>query len=307
MSQAQSIKLRAGTINRWQAVVALGVALIAAGAAPPFVRLAQEAGVPTLAIVPIRLTLATILLTPLALRFYRQQIRRLSLGDILLSSAAGFWLTISFFALFSALEHTSMLIANVLDGTAPLWIAVLEIVFLKARFGRLTWIGLALVILGGFVIAIAGSSGMLLGDNPIVGGVLATLSALTFSIYAVIGRKSRQQVGFIPYIWIVFFSGMVTALVIALLTHTPLTGYSTEGYFWVVAVTIVAQLVFHPSYNFALKYLPATFMSILGQTSVIVAVVLGMIVFGEIPGWLQIGGGVLIASGVTLASLARRS
>jgi drug/metabolite transporter (DMT)-like permease len=306
LSQAQALKFRAGTINRWQAVVALSVALFAAGAASVLIRLAQEAGVPTLAIVPIRLTLATILLTPIAFRYSTRQFRQLRPGDIFLGSAAGFWLTVSFVAFFSALEHTSVLIANVLDGTSPLWIAVLEIAFLKARFGRNTWIGLVLVLLGGFVIAIAGNSGMLLGDNPVLGSILAATSALTFSIYAVIGRKSRQRVGFVPYIWLVFFSGMVTAAVIALLTHTPITGYSAEGYFWVVALTIVAQLVFHPAYNFALKYLPATFMSILGQTSVIVAAVLGMIVFGEMPGWPQIGGGVLIATGVTLASLAHR-
>ena len=80
------------------------------------------------------------------------------------------------------------------------------------------------------------------GAQPLLGGGLALLNAVMNGVYLLIGRHLRTRIRFIPYSWIVFTgAAALTSIVVGVLGH-PVTGYSLQGYFWVLAVTIIAQV-----------------------------------------------------------------
>jgi drug/metabolite transporter (DMT)-like permease len=112
---------------------AIGAGIIAMSLAAIFIRFAQNEGLPSLLIAAGRLTLAALILTPFALAHHRAELRRLSSGQIGLAVASGVLLALHFAAWISSLEYTSVLISVVLVTTGPLWVAVLEVVFLGAR------------------------------------------------------------------------------------------------------------------------------------------------------------------------------
>jgi drug/metabolite transporter (DMT)-like permease len=74
------------------------------------------------------------------------------------------------------------------------------------------------------------------------------------------------------------------------------------AYLWLVLLALLPQLVGHSSFNWALRYLPASFVSVILLGEPIGSTILAVLILGEIPGWLKIGGGVLILAGIYLAS-----
>ncbi|MEL6526640.1 MAG: EamA family transporter, partial [Chloroflexota bacterium] len=119
--------------------VMLGLGLIAMSVSGILVRYAQGAGVPSLAISALRLCISAGLLTPFVVRSYWADIRKLTRQDMLLAIGAGTFLALHFASWVTSLEYTSVLISVVFVTSSPLWVAILEFVFLKVRLPRLVW------------------------------------------------------------------------------------------------------------------------------------------------------------------------
>src|SRR5262249_51888316 len=96
-------------------------------------------------------------------------------------------------------------------------------------------------------------------------------------------------------------AGLVLCGVVAA-ARLPLTGHPAPAYLWLVLLALVPQLVGHSAFNWALKYLPATFVSItiLGEPAG--SIVLAALLLHEVPGLTEIGGSLLILIGILLAS-----
>ncbi len=281
------------------------IGILAVSLAAIFIRLAQMEGVPSLFIAAGRLTLASLILTPLAWRKYLSEIRLLARPDLALAIVSGFFLALHFATWILSLEYTSVLVGVVLVSTGPLWIALLEAIFLKARPGTTILLGLFLAILGGILIGVTGVEDSTPGQNPLLGGALAVSGAVAFAVYMVIGRKLRVELSLLPYIWLVYSCAAVILLLAVLVTGTLVVGHSSEGYLWVVALALVPQLIGHSSFNYAVKYLPATFIGIAGQLEPVASAFIAFLRFQEIPHPLQVVGSAVILIGVTLAGLAQ--
>ena len=65
--------------------------------------------------------------------------------------------------------------------------------------------------------------------------------------------RIRGRLSLLPYIWLVYSCAAVVLLVVVLIMGLPMTGYSPQGYLWLVATALVPQLIGHSSLNFALK------------------------------------------------------
>ena len=182
----------------------------------------------------------------------------------------------------------------------------MEVFFLRARLNRLVWFGLFIGIFGAVTIALAGlSAGTGVGDNPLLGGTLALISALLAGGYFIAGRKVRTHMPLLIYIWLVFSFGALASLVSLAVTSTPVTGHSTQGYMWLIMLTIAAQLVAQSSFNYSLAYLPATLISISGQAVTVVASIGAFFLFEEVPSVLQIVGSAVIIVGVLFATVGQ--
>lgn len=283
------------------------VALIAATFAAIFMRLAHSAGIPSVMVAAGRLLFAHLILTPLVLRRYRTQLRRLSHLELLLITGAGLWIAVHFVFLAYSLEHLTVLVVTVVINTTPLWVALLERFFLKAQLPRLVWIGLIVALAGSAIISLGGdTSGTTAPGDPTLGAVLAMLGAMAGSVYITIGRKVRAKVSLIPYVWMVFGVGALFGLGAMGITHTPLTGYSPEGYFWLLLLALGPQLIGHSGFNYALKYLSATLVSLSSLLLAVSTAVVAYWLFGEVPGGMDIIGSVIVGAGVALAIVGQR-
>jgi drug/metabolite transporter (DMT)-like permease len=292
-----------------QVYLMLAIGIVAASLAANFILLAQDEGVPSLFIAAGRLTVAALVLTPAVLRNsrYAREISSLSRADVILIAICGFFLAIHFAAWVSSLEYATVLVSLVLVSTSPIWVALLEVFLLHMKLARPVIIGLVVVLVGGIIIGLAGTGDEATNgnNNQFIGGALALIGAIAVAVYLIIGRKIRRQLSLTPYIWLVYGMAALLLLLAVILTGTPMTGHSFEGYAWIVVLALVPQLIGHSSFNYALAYLPATYVSIASQMEPVLGSMVALVLFDQIPGFGQIIGGLIIIAGVVMTTLGQ--
>jgi drug/metabolite transporter (DMT)-like permease len=270
-----------------------------------FGRIAQNHEMPTPVIISFRMLLGALAITPLVWKNHRDELLKLNKRDLLIAAGGGLWFGIHLMSGFEALKHTSVLVSGVLGGTLPIWVAVLEVYVLRAKLNRIIWIGLAITLSGGIIITLAGSGDTSLGDNPLLGSGLALIAAIAGAIYAIVGRRSRDKMSYLPYLWLAFTFGGLTSLSLVVVGGQSFAGYDITAYVAIIMLVILPQLIGHGVYNYALRQLPATFVSVVGQLGIIISAVLAYLFFREVPSVLEIPGSIAIIMGITLINLKK--
>ena len=101
--------------------ILIGVAAVST--ASIFVRYAQSAGAPSLAIAALRLTFASLVLLPFALARCRDEYRQLSSRDLGAAVISGAFLGGHFATWISSLAYTSVVSSVALVSLSPLFVA----------------------------------------------------------------------------------------------------------------------------------------------------------------------------------------
>lgn len=294
------------TPARAYAVIVLAV--LATSSAAILIRLALDEAMPPLLIAGARLLIATVALTPLALGRYRAHIAATSRNERLLIVLAGICLAIHFTAWVASLQHTTVLVSVVIVSTGPIWVAILEVIFLHIRLSRLVALGLVVALLGGLIIgiplhgALDGSQSAIDLEATATGALLALVGALTVSVYMLIGRALRAKLPVIPYVWMVYGVASIGSLLVIGLTSTPVSGFHPRGYIVLLAMGLIPQLLGHSSLNYLLEHFPAAMVSMFSQLEPIGSAILAALLFRELPPSQQIAGSAVIIIGVICAS-----
>ena len=294
---------------------AILIAILAVSTSSIFIRFAQGDGAPSLVIAALRLTFAATLLAPVTLTKHIDEIKRFSRTEILLGAFSGTFLALHFAAWISSLEYTSVASSVVLVSTGPLWVALLSPIVLKEYLARITVIGLALSLAGVAIIGFTDAcvwDGVLacpamrdiLQGRAIWGNFLALLGAWTMAGYLIVGRKLRtgQGMRLIPYIFMVYGMGAIILIIVMLISGVSPFGYAPRTYGWIFLLAAVAQLIGHSTFNWALKYMPAAFVAVTTLGEPIGSSILAFFILAETPTLATMIGGVLILSGIYLAS-----
>ncbi len=302
----QSKRMLAAPIKAYLAIV---IAIASASSAAILIRLALQESMPPALIAGARLFIAALVLTPLTLKSYWSYILKLSRNELMLAALSGIFLAIHFIAWVSSLQYATVLVSVVIVSSVPIWVAMLEVIFLSVRLSRPVIIGLLIALTGGISIGLplggseAGASPASAIENAtLLGASLAWIGALAISAYMLIGRKLRAKLPLIPYIWLVYSSATLVMAAVILLTATPVFGFSLEGYWVLLVMGLVPQLLGHSAVNFVLEYFPATLVSLFSQLEPIGSAVLAFILFSELPPGQQIIGSGIVIAGVFLAS-----
>ena len=305
----QSIRSSGATTTPVKAYFVIFVAIVATSSAAILIRYALDLNMPPLLIAAARLAVATAALTPLALSRYRAPIRGLSHNEWTLILISGLCLAIHFTAWVSSLQYTTVLVSVVIVSTGPIWVAILEVIFLHIRLSRLVIAGLIIALCGGLIIGIplngVSAAAALSADDlsaTVTGALLAWIGALSVSVYMLIGRKLRTRLQVIPYVWLVYGAAAIFAFAVILFTSTPVTGFRVEGYLILLAMGLVPQLLGHSSLNYLLEYFPAALVSMFSQLEPIGSAILALVLFRELPPEQQIAGSIIIVLGVIVAS-----
>jgi drug/metabolite transporter (DMT)-like permease len=271
------------------------------------IRLAQNEGAPSLVISAWRLVGAMIVLTPIVLTRHVAELRSLNRRQIGLALLSGAMLSIHFASWITSLEYTSVITSVVLVTTNPLWVALLSPLFLREKLNLWTFIAIVFAMLGGIFVSIGGGAGSApRQDAPALGAVLAMIGAISVALYFMIGRSLRASISILPYIWLTYGSAAIVLTIIVLFSGQQVTGLPTDAYFWMTLCALGPQLIGHSSYNYALGFLSATFVSLTVLFEPVISTILAMLFLNEQPAPVQIVAGFLILYALLNASREER-
>jgi len=196
-------------------------------------------------------------------------------------------------------------------------VALLAPIFLKERLTRYVLIGLAISLAGSVIVSLSGNCSLTSGTvtcsglgaffqgQHFLGNLLALAGAFLSGGYLMVGRKVRSRVNLTSYAFFVYLIASIVLFVMVMISGQSLTGYSLPAYGWMLALALVPQLVGHTSFNWALKYLPAAFVSIALLGEPVGSVILAYLFLHEKPVLFEIIGGILILVGIGISTLRK--
>jgi drug/metabolite transporter (DMT)-like permease len=292
----------ARVIRNVRAYLGVGVGVLAVSTAATLIRLAQVE-MHSLSIAAWRLTLATLILAPIALTARRSELRTLTRHEWGYVLGAGLLLALHFASWITSLAYTSVVASLVLVTTHPIFVGLASHMLLRERLSR--WMVAALVIaVAGSVIIGLGDLGV--GSHRLWGDVLALLGGLAAAGYFLIGRRLRARLSLLAYVFPVYCTAAVTLVLVVLLSGLPVLPQRQGTWLWLLLVALGPQIMGHSSLNWALRYLSATYVTIAVLGEPIGATLLAWWLLGERPSYWALAGGMLILVSIVIASRAER-
>ncbi|HEY69277.1 MAG TPA: DMT family transporter [Anaerolineae bacterium] len=288
------------------------VAFFAASTSSIFIRFAQALA-PSLVIAAFRLSIATLILLPFTLTKQRAALRHLNRRQIWLAMLSGFFLAIHFATWITSLEYTTVASSVVLVSMMPLFVALLAPWILGESLTPTIGIGLGLALIGSVIVGLSDACTWQAGlqcppfadfvrGSAIKGDLLALMGALAGAGYILIGKKLRPHIPLLVYLNLTYGTAAIVLIGIMFGAGQSPLGYAPEAYFWFLMLALLPQLVAHSTYNWALRYLSAAYVSITVLGEPIGSTILAFLLLGEQPTALMLVGGVLILAGIVVAS-----
>ncbi len=301
------------TERRFTPIIGLFLGILAVSTASLFIRFAQVE-VPSIVIAAGRLTIATLVLAPFALKKGAGEFKQISRSDWLILALAGSLLGFHFATWITSLEYTSVASSVVLVTTAPLWVALFSPLLLKEKITTRVVIGLVISVCGSFIVGVSSSCeiidhslscrglGDLLNRNYLLGNILALAGAFFSAGYLMAGRRVRNAVSLPVYTFSVYgIAALILCLMVAI-SGARISGYSSFSYLWIIVLALIPQVIGHSAFNWALKYLPASYVSIALLGEPIGTVLLAYLFLKEAPTTAEMFGGILILTGIIVST-----
>jgi len=278
-------------MNRLYLLLPIGI--IAVSTASIFIKLCDA---PVLIIATYRMALASLVLIPFAC--YEKTWRGFGRNELGWSLLSGLFLSLHFAFWIASLKYTSVASSVVLVTTHPIFVGLGGWLLLGERLGLNLIVGIALSVLGSGLISYGDGS---LSEEALMGDGLALLGAMAASGYLLVGRKMRKDRNLISYIFPVYSSAGLILILLSLIFQKHFFGYSSSTYFYLLLLALVPQLIGHTTFNWALKYLPASMVAVTILGEPIGSTILARLILGEGLTVWKILGGISIFSGILIA------
>jgi drug/metabolite transporter (DMT)-like permease len=285
-------------------MLSMAFAILALAFSSIFIKQLDLLGVPPLVIAFYRMALATLILLPAALALKRREIRALTRKDILMLVLGGFCLAVHFGAWFASLKYIPIATSVVLVNSHPLFVVLASYLFLGEKPSRRNLAGTAIGLAGMMIISGDGLKDVKTG---LVGDALALAGALAVVGYFIIGRTLRARLSLLGYVTPLYAVCSLLLLGWAVLAGSPLYPYGATEWAYFLALAAVPTILGHTIFNWAIKHVKPSAISIAFLGEPVVASLLAFIFFSQQPPLATLAGGALVLAGVYLTTTSRRA
>lgn len=299
--------------ERTPPMVALAVSVVAISTSAILIRFSDA---PSAVKALYRVVFTTLLLAPLAVTRYRDDLRRLSRRDALVAGVAGVALAAHFAAWFESLEWTTVAASVTLVQSQPVFVAVGAAVLLDERVTRRMVAGILVAVAGVATMSLGGllSGGALAGARPLYGNALALVGAVMAGGYVLAGRSLRQRVALVPYVTVVYSVCAVALFGVAAVevaaggpvaTLGALVTYPLEEWLLFLAMAVGPGVFGHTVINWALEYVESSVVSVTLLGEPVGSTLLALVLLAEVPDAFTVAGGAVVLAGIYVTATGR--
>lgn len=302
MIQPEPLPLRARLLSWNRQVVlayaALALAVLVLSLSGLFVRWAGTPGPVTSF---FRMGIAAVVLSAIVVRSGGKiQLPRWSLA--LLPLAGGLFTALDHATWSTAIEYTNIANATLLNNMAPLWVALVAVLFWRERLRSLFWVGLGLAILGAAIVF-----GMDLSGNTHDGrgDLLAIVSSVFYAGYFLVTQRGRLYFDVLRYVWLTTLVAAVFLLGLNLAVGNQLLGLPPQTYLVFLAVALISQITGYFALSYALGHLPASVVAPTMISQPVLTALLAIPLAGEALSISQWIGGAAVLAGIYIVNRVR--
>jgi drug/metabolite transporter (DMT)-like permease len=288
-----------------QVLIVLFSGVVGVSTAAIFIRLclqvSQQSGLGfSLFIAASRLVLASLIIVPFVKK---------NQGSLLVSGkplawaiAAGITLSFHFATWITSLSFTSIAASTTIVTTNPIWVTLLSWLWFKEQPKAVTLLGIVIALSGGFCIAIGDAGSLSGGSNPLLGDALALLGAWTASLYLLLGKQAQASgLSIGHYSVIAYTTAAICLLPLPFCFGLNYWSYPPEIYLYLFGMAVFSQVLGHTSFNWAVRFISPTFVTLAILFEPVSASILGFFVFGEVPSFLVLIGAIILLIGSAIA------
>lgn len=238
-----------------------------------------------------------------------RQWKRLDRRGIALAAGAGVMLALHFWSWNTSLDLTTVAASVVLVNTQPVIVALISLVWLREAPSRLQWLGIAIAMVGAFIVTWGDASPSAhAAPHALLGDALALFAGVAAALYYLVGRRIRQTLDLWPYVALVYGACFVVLVALAVMARVPLLPQPPRELAIFAALAAGPMLLGHTGMNYALRFLPAYVVNLTSLGEPVGATFIAAVLPGirEIPSAMTLIGGAFVLGGLLLA-LARQT
>ncbi|MEV4809739.1 DMT family transporter [Micromonospora avicenniae] len=281
-------------------VGALALAVVAVSSSAPLIAFAAA---PALAVAFWRNLLSVALLGPFSAVRRRAELRALTVGagrrEGLYCVLSGVALAGHFATWMPSAQLTSVAAATALGATQPVWQGLIA----RGQGRRLppvVWAGIGIAVAGA---VFATGADVAVSGRAFAGDLLAVAGGMFAAIYTALGERARVSVSTATYTTVCYGVCSLILLVVCLAGGVRVTGFDGRTWLAILALVAGAQLLGHSMFNYALRRVSATTVSVLILLEAPGAALIGWVWLGQLPRPLALPGLALLLAGVVVVVL----
>lgn len=210
---------------------------------------------------------------------------------------AGFFLALHFFLWMASLDYTSIASSTIILALEPVFVMVGAYFLFKDRISKLALLGLVVALVGIYFVS---SGDLALSGTAFKGDLLSLSGTLAIVINMLVAKKLLTRVSSYLYSIVVFGISAVLFAVYNLAAGVPFFAYPGREWLVFLLLAIVPTVFGHLIFNWLLKYMKSTTISMTVLAEPVGASILGMILFSELITGFQLAGGALVILGLLL-------
>lgn len=224
-------------------------------------------------------------------------IRSISKKDWVLLGVAGLFLGVHFLLWMESIDYTSIASSTIILSLEPVLVMIGAFFFFKDKPARMAVAGLIVAFAG---VCWIGSGDLGVSRSAFTGDLLSFLSTVAVAANMLLAKVIIARVSSYLYSLIVFTVSFLFFTVFNLAAGVPLTGYPAKEWLLFLLLAIVPTVLGHMIFNWLLKYISATTISMSVFAEPVGASILAIFLFQEMLSGFQIFGGVLVIAGLML-------
>lgn len=277
-----------------KAYLALAIGIITVSFSAIFVRLADA---PSSVTAFYRMFFSVVMMAPLFIMKYRHELKEIRKRDWTYSIIAGFFLALHFVLWFESLRFTSVASSTVLVTLQPLFAFLGTYIFFKEKLSFRAIISGILAVVGSFVIS---WGDFRISGLALWGDILALIACLLVTVYLLFGQDVRSRLSLITYTFIVYGVSSVTLFLYVLVSGDSFVSYDSTQWMYFILLAIFPTLLGHTMFNYALKWVSTSVISVTILFEPIGASILAYYLLAEKIFSYQVIGGVIVIIGICL-------
>ncbi|MGF7050293.1 drug/metabolite transporter (DMT)-like permease [Paenibacillus sp. DS2015] len=243
-----------------------------------------------------RLLFAVICMLPFGLRKLHE-LRRISMKTWFWLITSGVFLALHFLLWMGSLKYTTVSSSTIILALEPVFIWIGAYILFKERLSSVALIGMMVAIIGAVLIGL-GDIGV--SSTNLYGDLLSVLGTLAVAVHMLLGQKLLGDLSSYVYSLVVFSSAVIVFAIYNIGMGVSFTNYADREWAIFLLLAIIPTVLGHMLFNWLMKYISATTvsMSILGEP--IGASLLAYLLLDETMSYIQISGGLLAICGLVL-------